>query len=180
MRLLTLLFIVFIATACSPKTADMQQKFDWQGHRGCRGLLPENTIPAFVHALEYPAITTLELDVVTSRHGDVVVSHEPWVNPVICLSPDGEPLSQEEEGPKAGFFRMRLDEIQAYDCGSLPHPRFPEQQQMPIRKPTLSQVFTAVTDYCKTNIAPNHGTILKSNTYRNGSKIVWYPLCQTS
>jgi hypothetical protein len=50
----------------STKNMANQAVFDWQGHRGARGLLPENTIPAFLRALSYPEVITLELDVVVS------------------------------------------------------------------------------------------------------------------
>lgn len=71
-------------------------KIDWQGHRGCRGLLPENTIPAFIHALSYP-IQTLELDVVVSKDKKIIVSHEPWFSAVITTLSDGKALTKEQE-----------------------------------------------------------------------------------
>lgn len=67
--------------------------FDWQGHRGARGLAPENALPAFLTALSFPKITTLELDVVISADGKVVVSHEPWLNAKICLDVEGNSLN---------------------------------------------------------------------------------------
>ena len=51
--------------------------FEIQGHRGCRGLMPENTIPAFLHAIDL-GVTTLELDVVMSADMQPIVSHEHW------------------------------------------------------------------------------------------------------
>ncbi|NTV47981.1 MAG: glycerophosphodiester phosphodiesterase, partial [Chlorobiales bacterium] len=57
--------------------------FDLEGHRGARGLLPENTIPAFLKALALGA-TTLELDLAVSRDKKLVVSHEPWFSNEIC------------------------------------------------------------------------------------------------
>jgi len=56
--------------------------FDIQGHRGCRGLLPENSIPAFIRAVEL-GVTTLEMDVVVSQDKQVIVSHEPFLSSVI-------------------------------------------------------------------------------------------------
>ena len=53
--------------------------FDKQGHRGCRGLMPENTIPAMINALGM-AITTLEMDVVITKDKKVILSHEPFFN----------------------------------------------------------------------------------------------------
>ena len=124
--------------------------FDWQGHRGCRGLLPENTIPAFLRALSYPAVTTLELDVVISADRQVIVSHEPWMNSTICKNQNGEKL--DEEG--VNLFKLTAAEIARYDCGTLPHPRFPEQQQRPAHKPTLLAVFAAVDTYCRDHDRP--------------------------
>ena len=70
--------------------------FDWQGHRGARGLYPENTINAMKEAAKFP-ITTLELDVVISKDNDVVVSHEPWMSEEMCLTSKGEILKDREE-----------------------------------------------------------------------------------
>ena len=120
---------------------------DWQGHRGCRGLLPENTVPAFLRALSYPAVTTLEMDVVISADDRVIVSHEPWMNPVICLGPDGERLPDGED-ERISLRALSTAEIFAYDCGRLGNPRFPEQTARPVHKPTLLQVFAAVDRYC--------------------------------
>ena len=70
-------------------------KFDVQGHRGCRGLKPENTIPAFLTALD-SGVTTLEMDVVITKDRQVVVSHEPWMNVEFCLDPEGKLLTEKD------------------------------------------------------------------------------------
>ena len=62
---------------------------DIQGHRGARGLLPENTLPAFARALSI-GVTTLELDCAITRDGIVVVSHDATLNPDITRGPDGQ------------------------------------------------------------------------------------------
>ncbi|HNU43538.1 MAG TPA: glycerophosphodiester phosphodiesterase family protein, partial [Cyclobacteriaceae bacterium] len=64
-------------------------KFDVQGHRGARGLMPENTIAAFLFAVD-SGVTTVELDVVVTKDSQLVVSHEPWMSASICLSPQGD------------------------------------------------------------------------------------------
>jgi glycerophosphoryl diester phosphodiesterase len=64
-----------------------QFSYDLQGHRGARGLMPENTIPAMIKALDL-GVTTLELDLAVTKDGQVIVSHEPYMNPVICLTPE--------------------------------------------------------------------------------------------
>lgn len=127
---------------------------DWQGHRGARGLAPENTIPAFLRALSHPEVTTLELDVVISRDKRVIVSHEPWMSAEICLSPEGEKLSPKEED-RIRTIDLTAAEIAAYDCGQLQHPRFPEQSNRPASKPTLAAVFAAVDRYCVQNDRPS-------------------------
>jgi glycerophosphoryl diester phosphodiesterase len=113
--------------------------FDVQGHRGARGLAPENTLPAFRCALEL-GVTTLELDLAVSADREVVVSHEPWMSAAICRLPDGRPIHEEEER-EFKLFEMAYDEIAAFDCGSAGNPRFPEQQAQKSRKPLLREVF---------------------------------------
>ena len=65
---------------------------DIQGHRGARGLKPENTLPAFAHALML-GVTTLELDCAVTKDGVVVVSHDSTLNPDITRGPDGKWLT---------------------------------------------------------------------------------------
>lgn len=106
---------------------------DWQGHRGARGLYPENTIGAMKEALRYPEVTTLELDVVISKDGEVVVSHEPWMGAEICLDLKGKPVKERS----INLYKLTYQEIAKYDCGSKAHPRFPEQKKVKETKPLL-------------------------------------------
>lgn len=119
--------------------------FDLQGHRGARGLLPENTLLGFLHALEL-GVTTLELDTVVSADGEVVVSHEPWMSAEICSHPDGVPVTAAEQ-LDVNLFRMPYAEIAAYDCGRRGHWRFPRQVAVPARKPLLREVFALAEAY---------------------------------
>jgi glycerophosphoryl diester phosphodiesterase len=128
-------------------TAEQAARFDWQGHRGARGLLPENTVPSFLKALEYPEISTLELDLGVSQDSLLVVSHEPWMSHHICSHPDGRPVGEAEEDSLV-FFRMPYALIRQYDCGSRGNDRFPRQQAMPAYKPLLSEVVEAAEAYC--------------------------------
>jgi glycerophosphoryl diester phosphodiesterase len=114
-------------------------KFDWQGHRGARGLYPENTINAMKEALKYP-ITTLEMDVVISKVNKVVVSHEPWMSEEICLDPQGK----EVKDKKVNLYSLSFEEIQQYDCGSKIHPRFAHQKKIKETKPLLSTLITEI------------------------------------
>ena len=128
------------------------QKTDWQGHRGTRGLMPENTIPAFIRALEL-GVTTLELDICISADSHIVVSHEPWMSHEICSQPDGTPVS-EVEATKYRIYKMTLAEVQRFDCGKRGNARFPQQQAMRAYKPALFEVVEAVNKWCIGNNKP--------------------------
>ena len=146
-----LLFLAIFLFSCSSKHIMIEKNhsvFDWQGHRGCRGLMPENSLPAFLHALTFEEIVTLEMDVCVSKDGKVFVSHEPWMNHEIATKPNGE-LVSEAESMTINLFQMNYADIRAYDCGTRVHPRFPKQQKIKTFKPLLSEVVDAVKMYCK-------------------------------
>lgn len=109
--------------------------FDLQGHRAARGEAPENTLPAITQGLR-KGVTTLELDLSLSADTIPLLSHEPWIQPKICLDSTGEKLADTARIP---FSRLSLQEIQRYDCGSLTHPDFPGQKSQPAAKPALLQ-----------------------------------------
>lgn len=139
----------------SPQPADSTRGlngFDLQGHRGARGLAPENTIPAFRRALEI-GVTTLEMDVVISADGQVVVSHEPWMSHQICSLPSGKPVPADEER-EHNLYRMPYDEIEQYDCGRRQHPGFPRQETQPTTKPLLRDVIAMAESYVATHERP--------------------------
>ena len=116
--------------------------FDLQGHRGARGLAPENTIASFSTALAI-GVTTLELDVGMTKDGVVVVHHDEWLNPDITRGADGAFLSQ--RGP--AIYSLTLEELKRYDVGRLkPGTAYaasvPEQRPHDgARIPTLAEVF---------------------------------------
>src|SRR5690606_28163258 len=122
-------------------------KFDVQGHRGARGLKPENTIPAFITALNY-GVTTVEMDLAVTKDRQLVVSHEPWMSSAICITPTGEAIPEKED-EKHNIYQMTYDEVSRYDCGSKGNERFPEQEKMTIHKPLLRDVIVAVEDHIK-------------------------------
>lgn len=139
------LFLLMTGTA----SAQYIPRFDLQGHRGARGLMPENTIPSFLEALNQ-GVTTLELDVVVTKDGHVVVSHEPYMSPEICLNPEGEVIPAELP-LKHNLYKMTYAEIQQFDCGSKLHPRFPEQKKLSVTKPLLKHVIAAAEDHIKSH-----------------------------
>ncbi len=126
--------------------------FDVQGHRGCRGLMPENTIAAMKHGLGF-GITTLELDVVITKDKKVVLSHEPFFNSEITTKPDGSFVTHDEE-KILNIYKMNYSDVLKYDVGLKPHPRFAQQQKIAAIKPLLSEVFETVQEYMKTAKRP--------------------------
>jgi glycerophosphoryl diester phosphodiesterase len=121
--------------------------FDVQGHRGARGLFPENTVPAFLAALDQ-GVTTVELDLAITKDNQIIVSHDPWMAAEFCLKPDGSSFLKKEE-LKYNIYKMLYEEVKQWDCGSKPHERFPEQQKIKIYKPLLSEVIVAIENHIK-------------------------------
>ena len=149
--LCSILVIGMATSQVHAQSARVPDGFDLQGHRGARGLAPENTIPAFRTALDI-GVTTLELDVVISKDGSVVVSHEPWMAGEKCRTPDGERISAGKARHR--IYEMTYEEIVAYDCGSLKLDAFPEQQPTAAPKPRLRDVFDMAESYVKEHDRP--------------------------
>ncbi len=121
-----------------------QKTFHVQGHRGTRGLLPENTIASCCKAVAL-GVDGLEIDVVLSKDDQLIVSHEPWMSPLFCSFPNGKAVDTERV-----FIRhLTVHEIQQYDCGSLGNPRFPSQEAIKSYKPTFYELFLAVQAFCE-------------------------------
>ena len=144
-----LFFLIALAFACNnnkkmtaEKPTNQPQNFDNQGHRGCRGLMPENTVAAMVHALNLN-VTTLEMDVVISKDKKVLLSHDPYFSHEISTRPDGSYIKEKEE-KKYNIYQMLYDEVKTFDVGLKPHPRFAQQQKIKAVKPLLSDVFTSI------------------------------------
>jgi glycerophosphoryl diester phosphodiesterase len=131
-----------IAALIVPMTATA---FDLQGHRGARGLAPENTLQAFATALAI-GVTTLELDTGITKDGVVVIHHDRRLNPDIARGPDGNWL----EAPAPLVRELTFEELRSYDVGRLkPGSKtaadFPEQQPFDgARVPSLAELFDLV------------------------------------
>jgi len=116
--------------------------FDLHGHRGARGLAPENTLPAFAAALSL-GVSTLELDTAITRDGVVVVSHDARLNPDITRGADGRWLNP----PTRAVRELTLDDVLHFDVGRIKpgseySRNFPDQVRMDkVTMPTLAQVF---------------------------------------
>lgn len=140
------------ASANTTKENNAQAEFDKQGHRGCRGLMPENTVPAMLHALSL-GVTTLEMDVVITKDKKVILSHEQWFGQEITTKPDGTYMGDREER-KFNIYWMTYEQTQTFDVGLKPHPRFPQQQKMRVTKPLLGDVIDSVNKDMMTRRRP--------------------------
>ena len=125
------------ATPSQDDTPSLIPSLDLQGHRGARGLMPENTIPAFKEALRY-GMNTLELDVSLTQDGHLLVYHDTHLNLDLCLPTQDIPPYQDQPT----LIQFSSIWLKTLDCGSLAHSDFPEQTRIPkITPPLLAEVF---------------------------------------
>lgn len=137
--LMAIISLIFCLSLCAPRSAS-GHAFEWHGHRGARGLYPENTIHGMREALKYP-ITTLEMDLVITGDNQVLVSHDPYMNSKFCLTPQGEEISN-----KINIFKLSADKISQFDCGSKYYKKFPRQQKVFESKPLLKNLLTTIAE----------------------------------
>ena len=130
--------------AASPVAAQAPA-FDLQGHRGTRGLAPENTLAAFARALSI-GVTTLETDLAITKDGIVVLSHDPYLNPDIARGLDGRYVQPDGRNRGRRISTLTLAELKTYDIGRL-NPASPYARQWPQqtaadgeRYPTLAEL----------------------------------------
>ena len=146
-----LFFILPLTVACNSSkkivSGSANSMFDKEAHRGGRGLMPENTIPAMLHAIDLD-VTTLEMDTHISKDGQVVVSHDPYFNENITTTPDGKSLTKEESRQRL-LYTMTYDSIAKYDVGMKPYPAFPQQKKIAVQKPLLSALIDATESHAK-------------------------------
>jgi len=159
-----LLTIALFAISCMNQKINKPQKnfLDKQGHRGCRGLMPENTIAAMIKAIDL-GVTTLEMDVVITKDKQVLVSHEPFFNHEISTKPDGSPVTEAEER-SLNIYEMNYEDVKKFDVGIKPHPRFPQQQKIKAIKPLLSELIDSVEDYCRSRNLPDLNYNIETKT----------------
>src|SRR6478735_6543206 len=138
--------IIFLSCNTTKITQPIiKSQFDKQGHRGCRGLMPENTIPAMLKAIDL-GVTTLEMDIVFTKDSVAILSHEPFFNHEITTTPTGKFIDEKEE-KKFNIYQMNFEETQQYDVGLKPNPRFASQQKIKTTKPALTVLIDSVENY---------------------------------
>jgi len=154
--------MIIAGTSCKSNNEDKKvaeeiiadsSKIEVQGHRGQRGHSPENSISAFLKAIE-KGVDVIELDVVISKDGKVVVSHEPYMSSLYVLTPAGDLISKAEE-KSFNLYEMSYDSIRMFDIGSKGNKNFPQQEKIKSYKPLLSEVIDSVENYVKSQDIPS-------------------------
>ncbi len=115
------------------------------GHRGTRGLMPENTIPAMEKGIEAGA-NTVEMDVHITKDGKVIVYHDESFNPDYTSMPDGSDISKEQR-KQFTFYQMNYNDIRKFIIGKKEYPAFPQQQRLATYAPLLSELIDSVDAY---------------------------------
>jgi glycerophosphoryl diester phosphodiesterase len=139
--------LVVVAAAGCLAAARPASAVDLQGHRGARGLAPENTLAAFRKAIEI-GVTTLETDLALTADDVLVLVHDPRLSRALTRTGDGRWLAEDS----APIRSLTSGEVRAYDVGRL-DPSHPDAkswpQQVPAdgeRVPTLAELFALARD----------------------------------
>lgn len=147
---ITAAFFVLAVCACAQQKINLPAKYktlDMEAHRGGKGLMPENTIPAMLHAIDM-GVTTLEMDARITKDWQVVVSHDATINADFILTPEGDSMTK-ADGKSRVLFEMAYDSIKKYDVGSKWYKNFPLQRKMKVSKPLLKDLLKATEAYAK-------------------------------
>jgi len=138
------------------------------GHRGTRGLMPENTIPAMTRAIEL-GCNTIELDIHITKDGKVLVYHDDSFNPEYTTMPDGSDIVAADR-KKYTFYQMDYADIRKFHIGTKKYPAFPKQQQLASYAPLLSEMIDSVENYTRLHKLPrvNYLIEIKSNPQTDG------------
>ncbi|WP_299703106.1 glycerophosphodiester phosphodiesterase [uncultured Pontibacter sp.] len=126
--------------------------FDTEGHRGARGLMPENTIPAMRKAIDL-GMTTIEMDCHITKDRKVVVTHDPHINPAYARTPDGRDFTKEESKNYA-IYQMDYAEVRKFDMGTKFYDLYPQQQKMEAYIPLLEELIDSVQNYLEVKGLP--------------------------
>ena len=152
LSLVILLLMSFLLIKCSQEnhnktSMDHFPKFYKEGHRGTRGYMPENTIPSMKQAITDGA-NIIEVDIQISSDNQVMVAHDPHINRIISLLPNGEEIPESDKN-KYILHQMPYDSIRKFDVGSREHPGFPEQKKMKAYIPLFGELIDSVEQFTK-------------------------------
>lgn len=156
-KLFTTLIMLAVFSSCRVFHPAMQKQaplpaFDKEGHRGARGLMPENTVPAMLKAIDL-GVTTLEMDLQVTADKQVILSHDNHINTSFTLTNEGKELTA-EEAKMSAFYRMNYEEVKTFDVGTKFYDKYPKQRKFKAHIPRLSEVIDSVQTYLAVNGKP--------------------------
>jgi glycerophosphoryl diester phosphodiesterase len=123
-----------------------------EGHRGGTGLMPENTIQAMKKAVDVGA-NVIEVDVYTTKDGQLIVTHDPHINWKISLTEQGGDLT-EEQARKYPVHQMNYEDIRKFDVGSKHYASFPDQKKVKTYIPLFGELIDSVEQHLTKNKLP--------------------------
>ncbi len=132
-----------------PVVPETPSKLEVYAHRGARSYAPENTIPGYSTGL---AIGThwVDMDIVMSKDGEVIVSHDIKLNPDIVRGADGKFITERKLVKSLSLEEIRIYDVGRMDTTSAYSKFFPAQIGMDgVTMPTLKEVIRFVNG--KTN-----------------------------
>lgn len=146
---------LLLSSACGSLSSSQKQTMQdesfptisYEGHRGARGLYPENSIGAMKTAIDLPKVTTLEMDCHITKDKKVVVYHDHYLNPKFVQYTDGKPLSGKDH--KGIIYNYNYADLAQFDIGSKFYDDYPEQQNIPTSIALLSDLIDAAEAYAK-------------------------------
>jgi glycerophosphoryl diester phosphodiesterase len=154
-RILVLSVIAGLAGCTAAKKLSVPQNypvFYKEGHRGTRGLMPENTIPAMKKGVEVGA-NCIEVDVYLTKDGKVLIAHDPFVNVNHSLYADGSEIAK-ADAKKYIWHQMNYEDIKKFDVGSKPFANWPQQQKIKVSMPLLGELIDSVEAFVTANNLP--------------------------
>lgn len=101
--------------------------FAYEGHRGARGLYPENSVGAMKVAIDHPKVTTLEMDCHITKDKKVVVYHDDYLNPKFVTYSDGKELAGKDN--RGLIYDYNYDQLVKFDLGLKGNVDFPQQKK---------------------------------------------------
>src|SRR5690606_4325611 len=173
-QILSVIVLALLGCSCASKRIVLKEKapfplFDREGHRGTRGLMPENTVQAMYKAIDL-GVTTIEMDCNISKDSLVILSHNNALNPLHTLDLDGSVLKDQTD---YSFFQMPYSQIKRYDVGTKFYEKFPQQRKMEAHIPLLADLIDSVQNYLKTSGKPQvfYNIETKSMGFVNDGKL---------
>lgn len=138
-------------TSCSivKKTSDdiKLPAFSTEGHRGARGLFPENSIGAMKVAIDLPNVTTLELDCHITKDKKVVVYHDDYLNPKFVTYNNGKELAGKDN--KGLIYDYTFNDLKAFNIGLKGNVDFPQQKKVSTNISLLADLIDTAESYAK-------------------------------